>query len=206
MKRLFFAMTMTVFSSLPAFAQGGWVPNESVRIDRNTYAGMTGAEKLMKWREGVSPGGVKYRYYVDGSGALGSDESVDTKNWSIACTKDAINDTRNCHVSNYASRIFISLDTSGKFASVCVMGHDFPGRVANIRVDKNKPFTTSANGCTANKQVFDQLLKGDEVTTRSYEWPYDSNRDQTQQIRDLPEALDLARFIQKNIETVSFDQ
>src|SRR3546814_15555887 len=67
--------------------------------------------------------------------------------------------------------------------SVCIMGHDFPGRRGAIRVDKNAPFATSEGGCVSSPILLKQMMTGNKAAVRSVKWPNDYEVDATVEIR-----------------------
>ncbi|NIJ40383.1 hypothetical protein FHS78_000653 [Parvibaculum indicum] len=206
MSRVIVATVLCTFFSTLSFAGDGWMANERVVHQIDDVSRAISEDGILRSREGRTETGAPYHYYTDGSGSFGRPRNGGKEQWRVDCKADAMDDTRKCTLYNYQTRIFIGLNIKGKFSYACVMGHDFPNRKAKIRIDKDKPFTTSADGCTSDRHVFEQLLKGREVTTRRYEWPYDYHRDQTAEIVGLKEAIDFTRFVQANIDTISFDK
>src|SRR3546814_8093022 len=71
--------------------------------------------------------------------------------------------------------------------SVCIMGHDFPGRRGAIRVDKNAPFATSEGGCVSSPMLLKQMMTGNKAAVRSVKWPNDYDVDATVEIGPLQE-------------------
>lgn len=206
MFRTVLAAALCASLSTPLFAGDGWMANERIVHKVSDISRAIGGDGVLRSREGQTETGAPYRYYTDGSGSFGRPRNGGKEQWRVDCTADAMDDTRKCTLDNYHTRIFIELNTNGKFSHVCVMGHNFPNRTAKIRIDKNKPFETHTDGCTSDQRVFEQLLKGREVTTRRYEWPYDYHRDQTGEVFDLSKAIEFTRFVQKNIDTISFEK
>lgn len=122
--------------------------------------------------------------FSDGSGSFGTPQQVEyhDNTWNIEIKKDEMTDkpdisayrmarTKNGGPSSIG--LYLSLDAADK-ETACAFGHDYPGRKAMLRIDKNKPITTNENGCIwLTKNLDSQLRKGAKVTIRAYEWPYD---------------------------------
>lgn len=179
--------------SVPTAASGegskvGWQMNE--RIQGNA-------------RVGISPGGFAYRYDRSGVGWLGGGDG--RSKWDLSCKKDAMTDTRTCLVTSFSSRLAFNVglvDTTGII--VCVIGHDHPRRDAMIRVDQNEAFTSITGGCFIDQKLVEQLKNGRSVITRRYEWPSRTSIDANSGLDGLTDALGLAVFVYKNLESVPF--
>lgn len=102
------------------------------------------------------------------------------------CNKDAISDAVTCHLNLMpqgavkGGGLIQHVDLNGNIQRSCVLGHDYPGQTAAIRVDNNRSFISDENGCvrgSSARSLQAQLLTGTSVTTRRIEWPYLTNRD-----------------------------
>lgn len=123
--------------------------------------------------------------------------------WSINCGKDAMNDRRDCSLTSHEARIFISYDFGASPRWVCLLGHDFPGRTGEIRVDKNPSRKTDTDGCVPGTYIA-EMVRATTVTTRLVKWPYDYSNDETGSLQGLSSALGLITFIRANIDRLSF--
>src|SRR3546814_9826376 len=79
--------------------------------------------------------------------------------WSVKCEIDPITDANKWSLT--ARNLFLYMGSATTVQSVCIMGHDFPGRRGAIRVDKNAPFATSEGGCVSSPM----LLRSEEHTS-----------------------------------------
>lgn len=170
----------------------GWMPGEHLEGSQSGNVWVTR-------REGRTKQGFAYSIFPDGSGGVDTPSS----NWTVACRVDAISDQRKCNLTNADRAIIVVFGTAKTAQSVCIVQHDFPGRVGALRVDKNPAITTDENGCVSGSFA-KQLLTGREVTTRSVKWPYDYNVDETGLIGAYGEAEALMQFIRVNISKLSF--
>lgn len=131
----------------------------------------------------------------------------------VLCERDAISDIVDCYMrvdpqrkiiiderdttnpSNYdvAGGVEFRLTPNGNSQSLCVVGHDFPGRTGNVRVDNNAAYTTNDDGCivgSASNTVFNQAKSGAVLLTRRVKWPDDYPRDRFAKIDGLLEFGD----------------
>src|SRR3546814_18269447 len=91
--------------------------------------------------------------------------------WSVKCEIDPITDANKCSLT--ARNLFLYMGSATTVQSVCIMGHDFPGRRGAIRVDKNAPFATSEGGCVSSPRSEERRVgKGCVSTCRSRWSPY----------------------------------
>lgn len=178
----------------------GWQPNE--RIVPSPLATLPSMQ-ISPSRQGLTPSGLKYTIYPDGSGGVEQAGGELLNGWSIDCGKDAMNDRRDCKLTSHNARIFISYDFGSAPRWICVLGHDFPGRTAQLRVDSNPAVTTDDEGCVG-AGFLPQMLKGTSITTRIVKWPYDYSNDQSGPLRGLPETIELVKFIRANVSKLSF--
>ncbi|WP_312056818.1 hypothetical protein [Acinetobacter courvalinii] len=96
------------------------------------------------------------------------------KDWYIgACGKDRFNGERSCELSK--DELMIRL-ANGK-TYVWVLGADYPGKKAAIKVDGNKTFWGYEGNFPNTKPIIDQMLKGRAVFIRYSKWPYLANND-----------------------------
>jgi len=104
------------------------------------------------------------------------------------CGQDKITDRTNCRLNimpqdfSAVSKggLYQRVNASGSILASCVIGHDFPGRRASIRVDNNSAFSTNSDGCisgSAASRLDQQLKNGKILITRRVEWPYDYSKD-----------------------------
>lgn len=114
-----------------------------------------------------------------------------------------MNDKRKCTATSYKANLMIFYGFSATPQSVCILGHDFPGRTGAIRVDGGAPVPTNTDGC-APASLAAQLASGSSVTTRRVEWPYDYSRDETASIQGAGETMQLITFIRENVDRLTF--
>lgn len=156
-----------------------------------------------RFREGRTPEGLSYRIYSDGSGYLSQQEGIAEpdmdKRWNVDCKRDSMNDALNCTITNYPSNIFIIFSGSKSPKRVCVLGHDFPGRLAQLRIDSNPAITTSENGCVKSNAIIKQLLAGNRIRTRGVEWPYDVGKEAEGSLQGLSRAIALVAHIHSSM-------
>ena len=163
-----------------------WYPGETVSTEV-----LIGTPTVI--RRGHTPSGNSYAIYADGSASVKS-----LTDWSIGCGKDKMSDKRECTLTNGDASLFIDYRASSSPQSICVLSHDFPGRVGAIRAGANAAVDTNGDGCVEGNFI-KQLLGASEVTTRAVKWPYDSNRDVTKPTAGLKDAMDLIAYIQRTI-------
>lgn len=113
------------------------------------------------------------RIYEDGSASVSNSPDTSVEHWSIDCSIDKMKDKRSCNFRRATGGIFVYYGVSSTPQSICISGHNFPGRRGQIRVDKHPPVTTDRDGCVPAGRILSQLKAGSEVVTRSYRWPYD---------------------------------
>ena len=172
---------------------GGYTDQEELNIS-----------EYFQHRSGVmNVTGDRYNYTAEGrieilperkqlnSWNLDVDEILSDKRVDIisGCNVDAITDLQQCYLNirphNRGGGIYARTDSNGYFLGACVNSHDYPGKVAIIRVDKNKPIYTDKKGCTARqdaKRLEKQILEGERLLTRYAEWP-NGYRDTTMLIK-----------------------
>jgi hypothetical protein len=120
-----------------------------------------------------------------------------------SCSTDQITDNTTCRLNilpqlgGFGS-LYQIVSASGSILSSCVVGHDFPGRTAAIRVDDNPAIVTNTEGCVSGataRRLERQLLGGKRLITRRVEWPYESMRDEVMLIEgSFSSAQELFRW------------
>jgi hypothetical protein len=133
----------------------------------------TGQHQTSESNPAVLEDGYYVRMYQDGSASVSNSPDILVENWSIDCRLDGMRDKRRCSFSRTTGGIFVYYGFASAPQSICISGHDFPGRRGQIRVDKHQPITTDRDGCVPAGRILSQLKSGSEVLTRSYRWPYD---------------------------------
>lgn len=136
--------------------------------------------------------GFLVRSFADGSASVDLGPDVLDFGWSIDCTVDAMSDRRECSIQSETGGIFIDFGTSPQPRTICIIGHDFPGRTGMIRVDGNQAVATNGKGCAPASSLLSQLASGQMVTTRRVEWPYDTARDHSHTLQGFNKALEVA--------------
>ncbi|MCS4089551.1 hypothetical protein [Rhizobium sp. BK176] len=157
-------------------AAGGWYPNEH--------------PVEMGIRTGTTPSGAEYRIMPDKSATVAKDGVI----WVVSCKIDPINDDKNCGTHDVFERVVVSFGTTDRPTEICLPGHDFPGRTAFLRVDKNKAVETREDGCFGGGLIA-QMLKGKKLVSRIVVWPYDRFDDDTTDLLVLKDALELVKYV-----------
>lgn len=139
--------------------------------------------------------GLFIRTFFDGSGSVALGPGVRDFRWSIDCRVDAMTDRRNCSIDSGSDGLFIHYGTAAQPRSVCILGHDFPGRTGMIRVEGNSPIATDTDGCVGASAILSQIMTGTTVVTRRVEWPYDYSVDATTTLRGFTKAMDVVARI-----------
>nr|WP_325265577.1 hypothetical protein [uncultured Rhizobium sp.] len=170
-----------------------WFPGETVSATK-------GYGDPIISRKGVTPEGFEYAIYQDGSAGL----ETGVRKWSVSCKADAMTDIRQCSLSSHDDpSLFIDFAAKEQAQALCLLGHDFPGRIGGIRIDKNAAHDTDDQGCLPWASV-PEITVGKTITTRSYKWPYDYPVDRSGALLGLNRASELVTFIQNNLEKLSF--
>lgn len=157
------------------------------------------------YRQGLTPEGYTYSIYPDGSAGIKIPTSDGDADISVDCIKDNMTDRRECTVSESNTGLMILYGRSTSPASICILGHDFPGKHGAIRFDHTPPLATDTEGCISGKYA-SQFASATTVYLRSYEWPYDYPKDQTATPHGIKTAMDLASFLHKHIDTLNFEK
>lgn len=139
-------------------------------------------------------------FYIDrypgGTGSVSRTSSALDDHWSIDCERDKMSDKRVCKFSNKIGGPFVFYGSASQPQSVCILGHDFPGRQGQIRVDSNAPVTTDNDGCVPAARVLAQMKTGTQLITRRYEWPYDYPVDETTSLDGFAKTLEVVAQFQ----------
>lgn len=179
----------------------GWYPNEKIIWNK----GLLDRYPDYTHREGITSGGNKYTYFNDGAGHVApiSPKNVIDK-WNFSCPIDDITDKVKCELKSRDANIVIFFNPNLTPITICIIGHDFPGRTGAIRVDKNKAIRTNTDGCIAASRIYKQMLAGKETTVRMVTWPDDYNRDTSNSLSGFPESVQLWKFVRDNLARLSF--
>lgn len=180
----------------------GWQPNEKMEL-HSGYPADRWPEHEKHPRRGTTPDGLKYVYYSDGYGSIGSIVGSGPY-WRVNCRADAMTDERMCSVSSHRTNLSFLFDSGNNINFVCVNGHDYPDRKAMVRIDGGAATESLADGCLVAAPLLPLLVDGAVVRTRHYEWPYDRAIDEEAALESVGDALSLARFIFRKVEALSF--
>lgn len=120
--------------------------------------------------------------------------------WEVSCRTDPISDAKSCTVAYYNASVAIFFIDSPEPTSVCLLGHNFPGKIGAIRIDKQKAFDVPEDECVAASQILPQMLKGKMITTRRYKWPEEAPYDITAELKGLPQAIAKAKTLWKQAQ------
>lgn len=141
--------------------------------------------------------GIQYQRDAEGrmffDAIKGSLAKGEIKTWSVFCEIDSMTDKKSCNIHDKDARLFISIDQYAGINYVDVVGNDFPGKQAVIRVNKMKPAIGVQTGSRA-KKLIGSMTAGSVVRTRRYEWPYDVAKEGMTVIYGLPEAIQFAKW------------
>lgn len=171
-----------------------WHPGEQIKtFNSPTYGNIS-------YRAGTTPSGLNYKIYGDGEATINSDISNITPDWKIICKTDAMNDKLDCDITSGRTPLFIDYSYSINPQTVCIYGHDYPGRVALIRVDKSPPISSGENGCVTAAAIMPALLRSKTISTRKVHWPYDNTVDETGPLLGLREATELLLYVRLEAE------
>lgn len=141
-------------------------------------------------REEGAKDGTKYRfYYSDGSGAISGDKENDisylrypSKNWSVSCKKDVMNDKASCFAVRDGFFVFYS-EASGYI--VGVNGDKYPQSLVSVRVNSGTVISaTESRGFTKDQseKILKSIKDGSSLATRYIDWPYKSNKDSVSKV------------------------
>jgi len=94
------------------------------------------------------------------------------------CNINSMTDKKKCHLNiltqNGSGGLHNVIDENENIIRSCVIGHDYPGKTAAIRIDKNKPFYTDENGCIewpSTKRLQSELTAGSILLVQYSNWP-----------------------------------
>lgn len=153
-------------------------------------------------RRGTTESGFSYSYLDTGTGRIEKAATGGQFAWEISCKVDAMSDARICTALSTRINLVLLWDKAAAPLLVCVLGHDFPGRQAAIRVDTRAPLETDKKGCVGGA-IVGELLTATKVTTRHVAWPYDRFVDAAGSPAGLREAVGLVTHIRENIDRIS---
>ncbi|EMH0062939.1 hypothetical protein NRH57_002300 [Providencia rettgeri] len=143
--------------------------------------------------------GVDIRiYHSDGSGLLG-DQDMDKYDdgWHTGCKQDAMTDDVICYVRQNDLSIF--RDKDGYI--VRVGSSHYPDSVANLRINKDTPFSSGEEGIfssESSKNIVNTLTSKDSVMTRYIEWPNKRNIDKPVRMENYDTAKKVLDLIFDN--------
>ncbi|MBL3562229.1 hypothetical protein [Rhodovulum sulfidophilum] len=153
--------------------QGGFMPNETLEFWPTVVPG----EPVSAARVGIDPvSGGQYTYFSRGKSELLLPSG---ETWILGCRKDTIRGTTLCNMNfePMDQGLIMNVTTSGAVRSICVGGHDFPGRRALVRIDQHPAISSDSNGCFhggSAQRVASQLNGAQVLQTEAVKWPYDS--------------------------------
>jgi len=122
-----------------------------------------------------------------------NDEMTDEQ--LITVTRSAYFITEDFDEIPIKSGISLYLDLSDKdYEVLCVLGHDFPGMIGMIRVDKTPAIETKENGCLQlTKELDSQLRSGSKITIRGFNFPYSAPETRVIELGGYSEMSDFLR-------------
>lgn len=211
-------MRRAVFMGAVALALGlsGAAKADKVltRIDRNTvvtdvsrddgfrrgeqiWIDTSGRVRPSAHRVGVVPNArYGYKYGADRSVFVDPDNASESV--FVACRREQISGRSSCFMNVGFSNLKIGISPNGRAASACVMGHDFPGRAAAIRVEGYAMIRTAESGCVGASSaatLLRQLSSARTLHIQRVEWPYDVGKTRTMHINGkVAAALNIWKF------------
>ena len=171
----------------------------------NTPTGAETQPTKDSWPKLQQFGEHQYRVYEDGSGTFGKNvKNVLANYWSIRNESDEMTDRQIITVSksgimpdndNLSVGMSLHLDLSiNNEERLCVLGHNFPGKTATIRIDSNAPIYTDKKGCVDLTSDLDASLRAAQlVLVRGSEWPKGLSAVGTVDMDGYDEVTDLLR-------------
>lgn len=136
--------------------------------------------------------GTGYSYRIDADGRITFGEVGE---WTIRARTDEMTDKELWHIDHDEAHLMIFPSTSANTATFCVLGHDFPGRQAMVRIDARPAVTGYTDDCFMSARLFADLQGASSIRTRRYEWPEDIGRDETGDVTHFSDAMKLYRFM-----------
>lgn len=167
------------------------------------FSAEPGSSEVGPRRQGTTRDGWVYTYYQDGSASVEPRKDSVMEGWSIHCLNDAMTDKRKCSIRSSSARLEVSYIGSKTPTSVCIIGHDFPGKVGAVRIDQSEPISTNQQGCLAGS-IATKIAKSKTFTTRHVEWPYDETNDKQSSSAGLASAMELMAFLEAHRGKLSF--
>lgn len=154
----------------------------------------------------IEVGDYHLRMHPDGSGSFGLPEHIEQytrgRFWSVRLKLDEMTDESiiTAHkTGRFAVGIFLSL-ANEEAEALAIMGHDYPGRSAMIRVGNNPAIETSEQGLTLLTEELDkQLRSGEIVRIRRYKWPRDYPTTHEIDVDGYSKLVDFLRNIRPNL-------
>lgn len=148
------------------------------------------------WMRTGSINGMAYEYFLDYSGSVtGTSLDYGPHRWFVQCETDRITDEKSCEIFSIQAELVILFNGSRSAPFICALNHDFPGRNAAVRVDKQRPVQIKDGRCVRSAALFEALLKGDKVVVRQVKWPRDYPSDTEVSLAGLPEAYQLSKYL-----------
>ncbi|WP_338494188.1 hypothetical protein VRB23_06720 [Erwinia aphidicola] len=148
---------------------------------------------VLQVKESFKVDGVNVNiFHSDASGTIGKDYS-DKSAWSTACKTDTMTDDVTCYVSHKS--FYIIKNKTGY--NVLVGSEHFPGTVAYVRIDKQKPISSGKDGVFSSDdslKIIESVSKQGIVSTRYTKWPYEAPVDEkldTKYFEQAKKILDL---------------
>lgn len=107
------------------------------------------------------------------------------REWNMGgCQKDRFSGVKSCEIRN---RNLTVMKRKGKIL-VFVVGSDYPGENAAIKIDNNKTFYGKEGVFSETNQIISQMSKGNIAYTRAIKWPYLLPRDNEVDLTGFKEA------------------
>jgi len=125
------------------------------------------------------------KVFSDGSGSFGRPDEMTVlgNTWHFTAHRDEMTDTPvitayrvgqwslSGRMISHSLGVYLNF-SKADMEQICVFGHDFPGRIAMLRVGDNPPVQTNENGCTILTLNLDKQLRSNKsIKVRGVVWP-----------------------------------
>lgn len=144
----------------------------------------------------ISPSGHVLGGSIDGPATAPGLAMDDPDRWVVVANRDRMTDQVQWSIRHYQTGLMLSVNSSGRITSVCIIGSNFPGRSGMVRVGNNTAIAVP-NDCSsrAGPTLQAQLLLGGRLLVRRYEWPYDYGQDKEGTADNFDKAFELFRWL-----------
>jgi hypothetical protein len=208
MKSIFFAAGLMVLSGCVTHENvqagkpviGGYSPDEKEQVVSSgryrSFVGSLPNEFAYGWS--VQPDGLRSGYVTPQAEFK---RGPVYRNWRFTCVPDKMDGGHDCtiranEVETYSlprEALHLSSRNGGRPYEICVVGHDFPGRAARIKVGNSSPVNIGSDGCTSSQSMISKVLSGSKVVLEGVSWPYDRRWQKTADTRGVEYVMGLVQ-------------